>query len=556
MKFRKVLIALIGVILVAVLGFSFFANRSVNLLVGVGVEDNPKGVVFVPKQSPLMVSVLINPQQLDSFVKFLPTNGEFKQVAKAMDKLRSTLLTQAQVNSIDDLKGWIDDEVTFAVTSLDYDHNNSNGTQPGYLLAVKHNDSQAANEFLQTYYVQDVLSDTSELIFDEYEGVNIVYQHPFGKNSPIKQVAAGVVGDYVLFANDLPVLIDAINNVQAVELNLENDIAYQESLEVLPTKKVGVVYLNLPTTSAWITNKAQIADTSETKSLTLSLQLDGQGLIANTAFFGPKDEAQLEAEANEEKNTLNEVPSTLAFVPENSALAVAGVNLQALAEDLNQGLNDNNPFSQILAQIIKPIESSLDLDFQSQIFDKVTGEYAFSFSQNKERKSLDWFFIDEVTDEPLTTEFDSIAQNRGLSIGSLPLDDRTMTTWTKLITTSDRNYSSLEAQVKGVHAQKESYEIITSSVDLLSNSLSESPYSLLDNNAFQTSVSALPQENYGYLYLKWQPLKPYLTKRFPLLRVVELGFKPLFDNLNSLTLTSQGVENGIERSTVFFNFGK
>lgn len=52
----------------------------------------------------------------------------------------------------------------------------------------------------------------------------------------MKQVAAAVVADFVLFANDLPVLKDAINNAQAVDLNLAHDLDYQSAIASLPQK--------------------------------------------------------------------------------------------------------------------------------------------------------------------------------------------------------------------------------------------------------------------------------------------------------------------------------
>ena len=548
MKTRQVLIALVGVILLVILGFSLFFNKSFNLVATTGVKENPQGVVFVPKQSPLMVSLLVNPKQLESITQLLPTNAKSKRVMKAMDKLRSTLLTQAQVDSLDDLKGWIDDEVTFAVTSLDYDHDTDNGTQPGYLLAVKNNNRQSASEFLQTYYSKNVITGDSELIFDEYEGVKIVYQNPLSEDSKVKKVAAAVVGNFVLFANDLPVLTDAINNAQAIELNLDHDLAYQDSLASLPQKKISVVYANLPNISAWITNQPTIEEDAKNQSLILSLQLNNQGLLTHSALYT--------GEGENKSPTLNHIPQTLAYVPENSIFTIAGANLQLLSENINQGLTQNNPFAEILSQIINPLESSLNLDLNQEIFQKVTGEYALSLSQNKDNQTLDWFFINKIGDEALSPSFDAMAQSRGLSIGDLPLDDRSMTTWTKLITTSDNSFSRLQAEVKGVHADIKSYEVLTNSVNLLSNSLSESPRNLLDASDFASGLETLPSKNNGYLYLRWQPLKPYFVKRFPLLRVIELGFKPLFDNLYSVTVTNQGVENGIQMSTVFFNFSR
>ena len=545
MKSRKVLIALVGVIVVAVFGFYVFSSKSVNSLVSIKVKENPQGVVFVPKQSPLMVSLLINPQKLASVTQFLPANQESKKIMTVMDKLRSTLLTQAQVDSLEDLKGWIDDEVTFAVTSLDYDHNSDNGSQPGYLLAVKNNDRQAASEFLQTYYNKDVISDTSELIFDEYEGVKIVYQHPLSEKSPVKQVAAAVVGDYVLFANDLPVLIDALNNAQAVELNLNHDTVYQNALQSLPPEKVTVVYLNLPSTSAWITKQPEVSSPN-LKSLTLSLQLNQQGLVTHTAFFTGAEE--------DKKPTLTQPPQTLAYVPSSSVFAIAGMNLQALGENLAQGLETHNPFAEIASQIITPLESSLELNFQEDIFAQVTGEYALSLSAQQDKPSFDWLFVNQVNDEPLSPNFDRFAQQRGLSIGDLPLEDDTMTTWTKLITSEEAQFSTLQAEVKGVHSQVDSYEILTSSVELLSESIQDSDSSLLASSDFPENITVLPSANNGYLYLQWQPLKPYLVARFPLLRIVEFSFKPLFDNLNSVTLTNEGVTEGMEISTVFLKF--
>jgi hypothetical protein len=546
MKTRNVLIALVGVILLVILGFSLFSNKYVNLIAVTGVKENPQGAVFVSKQPPLMVSLLVNPKQLESITQLLPSNDKSKRVMKSMDKLRTTLLTQAQVDSLDDLKGWIGDEVTFAVTSLDYDHDSNNGTKAGYLLAVKNNNHQLASEFLQTYYSKNVITGESELILDEYQGVKIVYQHPLTENTKVKQVAAAVVGDFVLFANDLPVLTDAINNAQAIELNLDHDLTYQNSIASLPEKKIGVVYVNLPSTSAWITNKPTIKADAKEQSLTLALELNNQGLLTHSALFTGEEENK--------SPTLNKVPQTLAYVSSESILAIAGANLQLLAENIQSGLEQHNPFAEILAQVINPLESSLDLDFNQEIFAKVTGEYALSFSQNKDNKSLDWFFINQVGEEALSPSFDVMAQSRGLSIGDLPLGDDSMTSWTKLITTSDNSFSRLQAEVKGVHGNINSYEVITNSVNLLSNSLSKSPRNLLSSSTFASSLEILPSNNNGYLYLRWQPLKPYLVKRFPLLRVIELGFKPLFDNLYSITVTNEGVQDGMQMSTIFFDF--
>ena len=554
MKIGKIWIALIAVILVVIFGFSFFSNKGINVvttsMAEFEVTENPQGTAFVTKQSPLMVSLLLNPQQINSLVKFVPRSNESKNVMAGMEKLRTTLLTQAQIDSLDDIKDWIDDEVTFAVTSLDYDDDRDNGTQPGYLLAVKNNDRQLASQFLQTYYTPDIVggNESSQLTFDEYQGVNIIYRYPTNSFSRVKKLAAAVVGDFVLFANDLPVLIDAINNAQAVDLNLDHDLDYQNSIATLPKNKVGVVYLNLPNTSAWITNKPEIEDVANTQSLTLTLQLNNYGVMTRSALFTGQE--------NDKATTFDSVPNSLKYVSDESILTIAGFNLQELGIDIKAEAGVNNPFAQILTQIISPLDSSLPFNLEEDVFAKVSGEYALSLTIKEEQNTLDWFFVNELMEEQgaLSPTFDEMAQSSDLSIGNLPIEDDSVVTWTKLITSDDDSSSVLEAEIKGVHTEVDNYEILSSSVSLLSDSLSKSSGRLLKSNGWEKSIDALPSENNGYLYLKWKPLKPYLVKRLPLLKIVELGFKPLFDNLDSVTVTDEGVEEGIQKGSVFFKF--
>lgn len=540
------IVIVIGVIFAALVSLWLFSGKYSNYITKGGVKNNPQGVAFIPKQSPLMVSLLINPDKLGAIAHLLPSNGEQKRVLKAIEQLRTKLLSQAQVDSVEDLRDWLGDEITLAVTSLDYDHNIDNGVKPGYLLVAKNKSPELAKEFLQTYYQKQAVSNTAELIFEQYKGVNLVYQRPTVADSEIQQVAAAVVADFVLFANDLQVLKEAINNAQAVDLNLAHDQAYQKAIASLSDKKVSIAYLNLPTTSAWITNQGEIATPSINESLTLSLALNPQGLVIHSALFGVNDEEN-------QLPSLTTPPQTLAYIPDNSILSIGGVNLQGFWQQIKAGLGNNNPLPQLIYQGIHPLEESLQLDFADDIFPLIMGEYGLSLSIDEISKELDWLFVTEKQEELLTDKLDNIAKDRGLSVGKLPLENNTITAWTQLIATSENNFSRLEAQVKGVHTQKNSYEILTNSVNVLSNALSNPEKNLLQSKNFQSIIRALPTNNDGYLSLKWQLAEPYLIKKFPVIKIVELGFKPLFDNLQSLTFTSEGIENGVRRSTIFFN---
>lgn len=545
----KFAVVIVGVIFVAVVSLWLFSGIYSSYLTKGGVKNNPQAIAFIPKQSPLMVSLLVNPDKLGGITNLLPSNDEQKRVLKAIEQFRTKLLSQAQIDSVEDLRDWLGDEITFAVTSLDYDHNIDNGIKAGYLLVAKNKSPQLAKEFLQTYYGKQAVSNTAQLIFEDYKGVNLVYQTPTVADTQIKQVAAAVVADFVLFANDLQVLKEAINNAQAIDLNLAHDLAYEKAMASLPKTKISVAYLNLPTTSAWINNQPSLVTPDVNESLALSLTVNPKGLVTHTALYS----------GNEEENqlpNLTQPSQTLAYIPDNSILSISGVNLETFWQQIKAGLGNNNPFPPLIYQIIHPLEQSLQIDFGEDIFSQVKKEYGLSLSINDITQELDWLFVTEKQEELLTDILDNIAKDKGLSVGKLSLGNDNITAWTQLITTSENNFSRLEAQVKGVHTENDSYEILTNSVNVLSKTLSNAEQNLLQSNNFQSTIKYLPANNDGYLYLKWQPLQPYLLKKFPVIKIVELGFKPLFDNLQSLTITSEGVENGVKKGTIFLNFSQ
>ena len=544
---KKLILILGAIALIAIISIITINQKFNNYLAKGGVTDYPEGTMFVSRQSPLMVSLLVNPEKLSTISGVLPLNGEQKKVFQAVEQVRTKLLNKVQVDSSEALKDWLGDEITLAVTSLDLDNNRENGVQPGYLLVVKNKDSQLAREFLRDYYAKQAVSTEAKLIFEDYQGVNLIYQKPNQDNPNIKQVAAAVISDYALFANDLSVLKDAINNAQAINLNLEHYEPYQRAIATITKPKVSLAYINLPATSAWITNQPlPQQDIPIEQTLTVSLAVNKQGLIASTGLFG----------VSGEENTppsLTSPPNALKYIPQDSIFTASGINLEQFWQQINHGLEKNSPLRQIINQSLNPLESSSNLNFGEQIFPHVTGEYALSLSVDKMSKQLNWLFVNQAQAESLTQNLNQIAQSRGLSVGDLALENSTITAWTKLITTSENNFAKLEAQVKGVHSLVTPYEIITNSVNVLSDILANPSQNLLQNSEFQSTIKALPSENDGYLYLQWQDLEPYLSRQFPIVKVMELGLKPLFDNLQSLTITSEGSQDGVRQATIFLN---
>ncbi|MGH8002280.1 MAG: DUF3352 domain-containing protein, partial [Brasilonema sp.] len=361
-----------------------------------------------------------------------------------------------------------------------------------------------------------------------------------------------VVGDFVLFANHPKVLRDAINNVQVPDLNLKNASFYREALQTILEPRIGIAYANLPAISAWIAN-APVPETPEVKQmLTVELALKQQGLVAETALIGVSG-------AENQPPALSEPVQALAYIPANSILTAAGTNLNQFWTQVETGLEQDSPLQQLLNQSISSLQEPLGLDLPEDIFSWVQGEYSLTLVPHPDGDEPDWIFIAEKipgTNADLAIEhLDNLAKEQGFSVGHLPLLDTTVTAWTKLTTASKKNVARLDAQVKGVHTRVDNYEIFATSIEAMSQALSQAENTLVASEKFQRAITALPTENDGYFYVDWNQSGPIIEQKVPLVRVIELAAQPLFDNLRSLTLSSQGSFGGIRRATAFFNLG-
>ena len=540
MKSRSFFLSLttgVVVLLLIVLGSFYWIYQPLRLIKG-GVTTNPQAAIFISKQAPVMLSLLVNPERLTAF----------GQSRREIEQIRDNLLAKTKLDYQQDLQSWLGDEVTLAVTSLDFDHDSTNGVQPGYLLALKTRDSQLAKEFLQIYYSKQAIANTAELIFQQYKGVNLIYQKPLIPTEEVRSIASAVVGNFVLFANNLKVLKKAINKAQVTNLNLAHYRAYQDAIKTISEPKISLAYVNLPAVSAWIANYPLPEDPIIQQTLTLSLSLKRQGLVTHTALFGVTGEEN-------QPPSLSSPPETLNYIPKESIFVAAGKNLNQLWQQIATGLPQDSPLQQIINQAIAQIETPLGINLAEDIFSWVGGKYAISLVPDAATNKLNWMFVTDNPDITPIEKLDNLAQTKGLNVGDLSLLDTNITAWTKLITTSQNDFAGLDAEVKGVHTTIDQYQILTNSVDVLSDTIAEPNNSLLNSDKFQLAIEALPPENDGYLYIDWRKFEPIITQKFPIIRVAKLVIKPLFDNLRTLTITSEGAENGVRRATVFFRLG-
>ena len=524
------------------------SQSPLNLLKG-GTFHQPSATIFVPRQSPVMVSLLVNPERLEAFGELAATPAQRRRSQLEFAQLKESLLANTGLDYQTDIQPWLGDEITLAVTDLDVDRNPENGVQPGYLLAVNTKDPELAREFLQLSFSQEAIAGTSDLVFEQYKGVNLIYQRSLEPSLERTTVTSAVVGDFVLFANTPKVLREAINNVQATDLSLKSSSSYQEALQTIESPRIGIAYANLPALSAWVVN-APASETEAQQLLTVAMSLQSGGLAAQTALIG--------VAGDDQEPALSTPVEALQYVPANSVLTAAGTDLNQLWQQIETGIDPNSPLKQLFSRGISALEAPLGLNLPEEIFSWVQGEYALSLVWVPQQQSFDWVFVAQKVPsadvEGAVTELDNLAKVQGLSVGTLALSERDVTAWTKLVTVSDRSQGALrlDAQVQGVHTSTEQYEIFTTSLETIAQALGKTD-SLLQTQKWKAAIAPLPSANDGYFFIDWREGEPIFEQQFPLIQVIKLAGKPLFNHLQSLGISSQGSKNGIRRATVFFN---
>lgn len=538
-----VVAGVIALLAIAIAGFYWFFTKSpVNLI---APTSQPSAAVFVSKIAPVMTSLLVNPDKLQA----LESKGE-------LSGIKTSLLAKSGIDYRQDIQPWLGKEITLAVTNLDIDRDPENGQQPGYLMALTTTKPEKSREFVELLFSKRVLAG-GNLATEEYKGVKLLYD-----DAPSAQglLASALVGkNFVLFANDPKVLRDAINNVQAADLNLTNSIQYQKATQQLPKSPLAIAFLNLPTVAKW--QGLELSKPSYDSQI-ISLTLDSKGLLAETSF--------LAASASVAPSPpLSQPLGALQYIPASAGLAISGSNLSNL---------DNSELAKLwrqatatiygsgedaIAKLAPPLvdlQKRWGINLKADIFNWVQGEYAIALLPQKQPKTASWVFAVEKSPQVAAgiARLDAIATAKGLTISPLTLDQQKISAWTELTAqgkttdTKNRPLLTVEAKVQGVHTTLGNYEIFTSDLETLNEILKSPENSLTKNRNFQDSIAAIPQSNQGYIYLDWIKSQQFLERQLPILKLVEVLGKPFFNNLRSLTVSSYSSNTESLKGGVFF----
>ncbi|MGF1675026.1 MAG: DUF3352 domain-containing protein [Rivularia sp. (in: cyanobacteria)] len=529
----------IVLLLTGMTGCNRLSQNSLNLF------TQPGATVFVSKQAPIMVSMLVNPNRFDAL------DGEIK-----LSKLKTNLFANTGLDYQKDVQPWLGNEITLAVTTDDIDRDAVNGKQPGYLIALTTKDATQSREFIQVLFSKRVLAGTS-LVVEQYKGVKLISDTP--QTAEIKKpLAATVVGNnFVLFANDAKILREAVNNLQAPGLSLASLDKYQQAIKQLGNQTQAVTFLNLPAVAKW--QGLNLSSPLTYNNQLISLATKSPGLLAETSLLA--DSPITPAEELSEKIAL------LSYIPATSGLVIAGKDLSNL-DNSNVGLFWQQTYSVIsgdsgenaTSQITQPLtnlQKRWGINLKKDIFSWVKGEYAIALLPNSDNQTLEWVFITEKSSTTASDilHLDEIAAQNGLTISPINLNEQKISTWTELTTTGNKASNfSIQAKVLGAHTSKDNYEIFTSSIELMDEVLNNKENFFNDNRNFQKSIAAIPQPNQGYVFIDWTKSQNFIENQLPILKLVEIIGKPFFDKLQSLTISSYDNDSNLLKAGALFIF--
>ncbi|WP_337884039.1 DUF3352 domain-containing protein [Fischerella thermalis] len=526
-----------------------------NSFVGIsGTTQQPGAAIFVSQQAPVIMSMLVNPDKLQA----LEREGE-------LSKLKTSLLASTSLDYKQDIQPWLGNEITLAVTTQDIDRDPSNGQQPGYLMALATKNPEKSREFVDLLFSKRAIAGAN-LTTEQYEGIKLIFDSPQvdPKSKMQNSLAGAAVGDnFVLFANDPKVLREAINNVQAPDLNITTFSQYQQAVKQIPKGALAVAFLNLPNIAQW--QGLKLPEPATYDSEIVSVVLTNKGLLAETSLLA-------QGETAPPLEPLSQPVGALQYIPTSAGLVIAGKNLSSLPNsNLNQVWEQikvaiSGSEKNIVSGLIKPVvdvQPDSDINLKEDIFSWVQGEYAIGLLPRSGQANPDFVFVVEKTETTPAgiSRLDEIASSQGLSLNTFDIDKQKISAWTQLKATKiadpqQREKYTIEAKVSGVRISQGNYEIFASNLETMNEIINAKNNSLISDRQFQNSIAAIPQPNQGYVYLDWAKSRELLENQFPILKLAEILAKPIFDNLRSLTMSSYGSDTEIFKSGVFFQLGK
>ncbi|WP_008311018.1 DUF3352 domain-containing protein [Leptolyngbya sp. PCC 6406] len=563
MKFRAFLTGLAAIAgALLVLGGVGFWNLTANnpmALLAQGGQPAPFAAQFVPRQSPLMVSLLARPDRLWKLRQVLTPADRRFQSRRDWQTLQAGLQRVSGLDYETDLRPWLGDEITFAVTSADLDKTPENGQQPGYLLVLTSRKGLAAREAVHFFWQQRAIAG-EELVFEPLSGLTLIYNRSQSQDPATRDfrpLASTVVGDrYILMANDPQVLRQAIATFQAPDISLAQEVTYRRLIADLPPGRIGWMYGTLPATLDWLgldppLSPADLGAGTQLQRFFLSWRASKTGLIADTALV-PRPGAEF---AQVEGPTPG-ATAAMAWLPAQSVLALGGGNLPQFWQGVMANVGGYG-----LASTWQPLGEHLALGAAvlpqavPNLWAQAPGTYALGWLAEQQ----DWIFVSQQgSDSRAVAQLDNLAQQRGWGVGRLMLGKQPVTAWTQLsIAPGSAAALRVQADIVAVHTQVQGYELFATSLAALQQSLQAptmgSVLTVPAMNPQQRDPLWQPESrSHGspLIYLNWPRLRPYLLAQWPWLRLLDQVAEPVTAYVGPILVRTESGSNTMQRVQV------
>lgn len=521
----------------------------------------PESAHFIPDTTALMVSLTGN-----SPLK-MAGNGSVGASSQLTD-LPAALLAGGGIDYQKDIRPWVSDEITFALTNLDKE-------QPGYLLAVKTRNNRDADAFLERIWQQQA-TDGQTINFERYAGVDLISADVSpnlatsaslpGLLKPVRYLTTAKLDDhFVLIANQRQVLEQAVDTSKKQGTQLAKRAEYKTAIANLNQKQQsGIAYLDLEKLIPAISGQA--ATTPPTyRSLGIAFGESRQGLLAETALIanGDRDLPAI-------KTTPQEPMAALSYFPGNSPFVVSGSNLGTLWSQINQDLQGYPNLKSWVNQSLGTWGKTRGLNLTSKIFPWVDGDYAWALLPDslspvlsaQANTEADWLFAYEQTNSDKSTQLSNhlneLATEQDLGTSPFELAGRKVYAWTRLVSQeidSTRGSNlTFKTEVTGAYANIDNQKVLASSPEALGLALDAGSDALINQRSFQDAIAPFDQPNQGFLYLDWPVMKPILKKNLPVISKLESNAQTLLSKLRSVSVSSYGETSEVQHSQWYFRF--
>ena len=552
-------------VLAGVAGFWGLTSQNPRALLTQGGQAVPTAAQFVPRQAPVMASLLARPDRVWQLRQLLtPANRRFV-ARQEWQALKQTLETTVGWAYDTDVRPWLGSEVTFAVTTPDLDHDETNGLQAGYLALLSCRDVEAAREALHVLWQQRAAQGRN-LIFETVSGIPLIYdQAPSRPSSKglrgqaetvgLEALTSALVGDrYVLLANDPRVLRQAISTYQAPDVSLARAANYRTAITTLPPQRIGWVYANGPRLLAWLgledNAEFHLTDAGEPTAnfLFLSLRAFSEGLLGDTAIAPAPGQAFAVSRPSSAA-----MATALDLLPQSTLFATTGTDLGQRLAASDRGLGGISVAQRSFTALLESLSLSPD-QAATELFPVLQGDYTMGTLPGT---TPTWLFLVPLTEGQSFAAVDEFAKTQGINVSQVSLGDRLLTTWTRVGVTRSNAQSplSITTQVVGVHTIVQGYRVLSTSLAGLEQVLqSVTTPSLSEQPAFVQLTEQFDQPGESLAYVNWPALAPTLMGRFPWLRAITAAGQPLTGHIGAIAVRDSGSSESLQQGRVAIRF--